>query len=393
MFVHLHTHSAFSFLYGTFTPETLVQRAKEMGFKAVALTDKNGLYGAIRFYKAARSAAIQPIFGSEITLLDGTSLILLAVSFEGYKNLCRLLSRAHAEGPRGKPACSLSSLTAFTQDLICLTGGRDGRFQSLISTANLDQASRWLHTLKEIFRPERLFVEIQHHGLQEDWRLMDAAASMAKACGLLLVATNDVAFLDKEDFEVHQRLIGIQQVVHHRAVHGVPNDQFYLKPGNEMKIAVPYAEALENTARIGDICRLELPVGQLHPPSYSLSQEKASCDGLLTRLCFLALASKYKPVTYRALMQLERELNLVCQKGLSGYFLLVKDVRDFARTKGIRCTVRGSAAGSLMTYLLLGGVNPLEHDLLLRPFLPSGLAEPYAILAGSLGILMTSSSD
>jgi DNA-directed DNA polymerase III PolC len=375
MFVHLHTHSAFSFLYGTFTPETLVQRAKEMGFKAVALTDKNGLYGAIRFYKAARSAAIQPIFGSEITLLDGTSLILLAVSFEGYKNLCRLLSRAHAEGPRGKPACSLSSLTAFTQDLICLTGGRDGRFQSLISTANLDQASRWLHTLKEIFRPERLFVEIQHHGLQEDRMLMDAAASMAKACGLLLVATNDIAFLDKEDFEVHQRLIGIQQVVHHRAVHGVSNDQFYLKPESEMKIAIPYAEALENTARIGDICRLELPIGQLHPPSCPLSQEKASCDGLLTRLCFLALASKYKPVTYRALMQLERELNLVCQKGLSGYFLLVKDVRDFARTKGIRCTVRGSAAGSLMTYLLLGGVNPLEHDLLFERFLNEGRSD------------------
>ena len=102
MFTHLHIHSAFSFLYGTFTPEALVQRAREMGYAAIALTDKNGLYGAVRFYQAARSEAMQPILGSEITLRNGTSLILLALSFEGYKNLCRILSdtylKAHSEG-------------------------------------------------------------------------------------------------------------------------------------------------------------------------------------------------------------------------------------------------------------------------------------------------------
>ncbi|MBW1945549.1 MAG: DNA polymerase III subunit alpha, partial [Deltaproteobacteria bacterium] len=342
MFTHLHVHSAFSFLYGTFTPEALAQRAKEMGFSAIGLTDKNGLYGAIRFYKASESAAIKPVLGSEITLL----------------------------------ACSLNTLTAFAQDLICLTGGRDGRLQRLISLGNPDQASHWLYTLKEIFRPGHLFVEIQHHGLPEDQALMEATAGLTRECGLSLVATNDMTFLDKEDFEVHQRLIGIQQVVHHRDVRGVPNDQFYFKTEKEMKTGIPYAEALENAARIADTCHLELPIGRIHPPSYPLPQgEEATCDELLAKLCFSAVAVKYKPVTYRTLIQLERELDLVRQVGLSGYFLLVKDVRDFAGTKGIRCTVRGSAAGSLVTYLLLGGIDPLEHDLLFERFLNEGRSD------------------
>ena len=371
MFVHLHVHSAFSFLYGTFTPEAMVQRAKRMGFGAIALTDKNGLYGAVRFYKAARSEAIQPILGSEVTLWDGTSLVLLAVSLAGYRNLCRLLSDAYSEGPRGKPACSLNTIAQFAEDLICLTGGRGGRLRRLISLGNLDQARHWLHMLKERFGPGQLFVEIQHHGLQGDGALIEAAAELAKEVGLALVASNDVAFLDKEDFEVHQRLIGIQQMVHHRDIQGVPNEAFYLKTAREMRAAVPYAEALENTAGVAERCHLELPINQIHPPCFATSPGGAA-NSLLARYCFSALANKYKPVTHQALMRLARELDLVCQKGLAGYFLLVKDVGDFAKTRGIPCTVRGSAAGSLMTYLLLGGVDPLEHDLLFERFLNKG---------------------
>ena len=372
MFTHLHIHSAFSFLYGTFTPEALVQRAKEMGYAAIALTDKNGLYGAVRFYQAARSEAVKPILGSEMTLRNGTSLILLALSFEGYKNLCRILSdtylRAHSEGHRGKPACTLNTLARFSQDLICLTGGRNGRLHQLISMGNLDQAQGWLERLRRIFGPDHLFVEIQNHGLQDDQALMKASARLAKQVDVALVATHDVAFLDKEDFKVHQRLIGIQKTVHHRDISGVPNDQFYLKTEKEMQAAVPYAEALENAAHIARRCQLALPINQMHPPCYPMP-EGGSADRLLARHCFSSLAAQYRPVPYQAIMGLERELALVRHKGLSGYFLLVKDVGDFAKARGIRCTVRGSAAGSLVTYLLLGGVDPLEHDLLFERFL------------------------
>lgn len=368
MFIHLHVHSAFSFLYGTFRPAVLVRRAKERGFDAIALTDKNGLYGAIRFYQAARKEAIKPILGSEVTLWDGTTLILLALSFPGYQNLCRLISHAHLKSPKGKPACSLSPLTRFAQDLICLTGGRDGRLSKLVSTGKLDLALHWLKVLKRIFGPKHLFVEIQNHGLQGDLAVMEQMTVLAKQAGLPTVATNDVAFLDKEDFEVHQRLIGIQQMVHHRDVLAVPNDQFYLKTKAEMRAAVPYAEALENTTRVARACHLELPLNRIHPPSYPLPRGE-SADRYLTRLCFSALAARYKPVPYRALIRLEQELKTIRQKDLAEYFLLVKDVRDFARARGVRCTIRGSAAGSLLTYLLLGGVDPLEHDLLFERFL------------------------
>ncbi|RLC09549.1 MAG: hypothetical protein DRH43_08100 [Deltaproteobacteria bacterium] len=374
MFTHLHVHSAFSFLYGTFTPEALVQRAKEKGFNSIALTDKNGLYGAVRFYKAARAEAVKPVIGSEITLWDGTSLVLLITSLTGYENLCRLISRAYKEGSGKKPACSLETLAQFAGGLICLTGGREARLQRLIRAGKPEAAHYWLEMLKEIFGHENLFVEIQHHGLANDGSIIKAAAGLAREFGLFLVATNDVAFLDKEDFQIHQRLIGIQQMVHHRDVRPVPNDQFYLKAENEMKSAVPWPEALKNTARIAERCHLELPIGKTFAPYYPL-QEGATADELLARLSFSALAAKYKPVPHRAVVRLERELALIRRRGLSGYFLLVKDVRDFARARGIRCTVRGSAAGSLVTYLLLGGVDPLAHGLLFERFLNEGRSD------------------
>ncbi|MBW1999484.1 MAG: DNA polymerase III subunit alpha, partial [Deltaproteobacteria bacterium] len=374
MFTHLHVHSAFSFLYGTFTPELLVQRAKELGFDTIALTDKNGMYGAIRFYKAAQKENIKPILGSEVTLWDGTTLILLALSFTGYQNLCRLLSHAHLKSPRGKPACSLSTLTQFAQDLFCLTGGRDGSLYKLVSMRSLDLALHWLNILKEIFGPEHLFVEIQNHGLQGDSAIMEQMTMLAKQVGLLTVATNEVAFLNREDFEVHQRLIGIQQTVHHRDVQPVPNDQFYLKSEDDMRAAVPCPEALENTARVAQACHLELPINRIHPPSYPLPKGE-SADKLLTRLCFSALAARYKPVPYKAVARLDQELEIIRRKGLSEYFLLVKDVWDFARSRGIRSTVRGSAAGALVTYLLLGGVDPLQHDLLFERFINEGRSD------------------
>jgi len=378
MFTHLHVHSAFSFLYGTFTPEALVQQAKERGYEAIALTDKNGLYGAVRFYKAARSQTIKPILGSEITISGGTALILLAESFEGYQNLCRILSEgystAYSKGIRGKPACTLDTLARFSRGLICLTGGRDGRLHELIATGNLDQGRYWLERLKHIFGPDCLFVEVQNHGLPNDPSLMSTSARLAGHVDIALVATNGVTFLDPTDFEIHQRLIGIQQTVHHRRIQGAPSPQFYLKTEKEMQTAIPYRTALENAAKIADRCRLVLPINQMHPPVYPLP-EGDSADHLLVRHCFSALAATYKPATYDAITGLERELALIRRKGLSGYFLLVKDVVDFAKTKGIRCTVRGSAAGSLVTYLLLAGVDPLEHDLLFERFLNEGRSD------------------
>ena len=368
MFSHLHTHSGFSFLYGTFTPGDLVARAKDAGFAAVALTDKNGLYGAVRFYKAALDHQVKPIIGTEVTLWNGSSLILLAASLQGYRNLCRVLSLAHTSGHKGDPACPADALSRYSKDICCLTGGRKGHLRRLLAADRIDAAAAWLSYLKEIYRHDRLFVELQNHGLQDDLTIMQSMAAAAKQLEIPVVATNEVAFLSKEDYEVHCHLVGIQQKWHHRNIEPLASNRFYLKTEAEMRAAVPCQEAVENAGRIVSECNLELPLHTLHPPRFP----DMPSNKRLSRLCFASLAKRYRIVTPDAITRLHRELALINQKGLSGYFLLVKDIRAFAEHRGIRCTIRGSAAGSLVTSLVLGGVDPIEHGLLFERFLNKG---------------------
>lgn len=374
MFSHLHTYSGFSFLYGTSMPGNLVVQAKSKGFSAIALTDKNGLYGAIRFYKAALDHHIKPIIGTEVTLWNGSSLILFAASLHGYHNLCRLLTEAYAGGTRGKPVCPEEALLKYREDIICLTGGRAGHLRKLLTARQSDAAFTWLIYLKRIYGPGRLFVEIQNHGLQDDLSVMASMAELSKQAEIPVVATNEVAFLCKEDYEVHRSLIGIQQKVHHRNVQPLPNNQFYLKTEAEMQAVVPYQDALHNAQRIADRCNLELPIHTLHSPRFSVP-DGIPADSYLTRLCFTSMARRYRLITPSVLLRLHRELALINHRDLAGYFLLVKDVRDFAQRQGIRCTVRGSAAGSMVTFLLLGGVDPIEHNLLFERFLNEGRSD------------------
>ncbi|MCK5243795.1 MAG: PHP domain-containing protein [Desulfobacterales bacterium] len=321
MFSHLHTHSGFSFLYGTFTPGDLVVQAKDAGFAAVALTDKNGLYGAVRFYRTALERQVKPIIGTEATLWNGSSLILLAASLQGYRNLCRLLSLAHTSGHKGYPACPADALSRHSEDIIYLTGGREGYLRKLLAAHQIDAAAAWLSYLKEIYGHERLFVELQNHGLQHDLSIMQSMAAAAKQLEIPLVATNEVAFLCKEDYEVHRHLVGIQQKWHHRDVQPLPNNRFYLKTEPEMRAAIPCREAVENAGRIAEKCNLELPLHTLHPPRFPDMPSNKRLAGL----CFASLAKRYRIVTSDAVTRLHRELALIDQKGLSGYFLLVKD--------------------------------------------------------------------
>lgn len=350
-----------------------MHRALEMGFTAVALTDKNGLYGAIRFYRAATKAGIKPVIGTELTLYDRSSLIFLATSLTGYQSLCRLLTAAHLGNPRGNPSASQTMLQKYKEGVLCLTGGRDGKLYRLVGASDLDQAFEWLNTLKSIYEPH-LYVEIQNHGLENDLKNMEIMAALAESAGIPLVATNDVTFLAKEDYIIHQHLVGIQRSVHHRDTTPLPNDSFYLKTREQMEAVIPYREAIDNTNRIVGICRLTLPIGRIHPPVFPVPSGE-SVDQGLSKTCYKTLARKYRPTSLKTLHRLEHELDLITRKGLSGYFLLVKDIRDFARTSNIRCSVRGSAAGSLVTYLLLGGVDPIEHDLLFERFLNEGRAD------------------
>lgn len=367
MFTHLHVHSSFSFLYGTFTPEELTVHARNMGFSAIALTDKNGLYGAVRFYKACIRAGIKPIIGAEITLLDFSSIILLAMSPAGYRSLCRLITAAHLKNVRGDPRASLDVLDMYKEGLLCLTGGREGNLYRLISESNLDQALEWLKILKNIYAPH-IYVELQNHGLEKDSEILAIMSALAGQSDIPTAATNDATFLLKEDYCVHKALVGIQRSVHHRDINTLPNDSFYIKTGREMEKCINHIDAMENTNYISDICRLQLPVGRIHPPVFSIpSGEPAS--RMIIKVCYQKMAEKYRPISLPVIQRLEDEIKMINAKDLAGYFLLVKDIHEFAKLRLIRCSVRGSAAGSLITYLLLGGVDPVEHNLLFERFL------------------------
>ena len=378
-FVHLEVQSAFSFLWGTFTPEALVQKVVNLGQRAVALTDF-GLHGAVEFYKAATTAGIQPIIGARVSIWDCSHITLLATDLDAYGNLCRLVSIVLDDSMAPKIQLTRQDLKHWSRGLICLAGGRGSKIRSFVEKGNKEAARTSLLELRgALHDPDSLYVVLQNHGIlghatpappQEMTAALEKTIDLATSIDLPVVATNGAAFLKPEDYIVHHTLIGIQRSHHHRNIDPLPNNQFFLASTEEMKRRIPYPQALTNTARIAGLCRsFSLPVGRLHPPSL---QEPRKAAGTLTTLCMKELARHFQPVQAGYLRQLSLELKCIKKLELADFFLLVREVVKFARSQQIRHSVRGSAAGSLVVYLLLGGVDPVAHNLLFERFINEG---------------------
>jgi DNA-directed DNA polymerase III PolC len=361
-FVHLETHSAFSFLWGAFTPEELVKTVASQGQKAVALTDF-GLHGAVRFYKSALAQGIQPIIGAKIPMWDGSRIIMLATRFEAYANLCRLVSLAHSRDVTKQDICH------FSRNLVCIAGLRNSRIREALTKVRLEEAQFNLRELRSVLaNPEWLFLALQSNG--EDPQVVQQSVELSLSVDIPLVATNEVTFLRPEDYAVHQILVDIQRKHHHRRVNPLPNETFFLAPGRVMEEKIPHRPAIENTRYIASLCKsFSFPIGKSHPPFFQAPDEASAG---LTKLCWRETARLYKPVPFSYMRRLNQELDAIRRKELSDFFLLVKRVVDFAKTAGIRHTVRGSAAGSLVVYLLLGGVDPVSNNLLFERFINDG---------------------
>ena len=368
-FVHLQVAGAYSFLWGTFTPQALVSRVKALGQRAVALTD-DGLYGAVRFYKAARRAGIQPIIGGRVAYEPGGPLTLLARDFEGYGHLCRMLSLSLGGSTLPDRPVSRADLGRLSRGLICLAGGWGTGLGLFIERGQIEAARAALLELRTVFRgPRELFVVVQNYG--EGGRLMRRSLELASRADLPPVATGGVLFLERGDYALHRVLVRIQRRHHHREVEPCPDDGFYLASGETMGRLIPEAEALANTWRIAEACKgFSLPTGRLHPPRVSPVSKDVSAA--LGRMCFKELAGRFTVTAPDYILQLGRELEVIGRRDLADFFLLVKGVVDFAREAGIRHSVRGSAAGSLVVHLLLGGVDPVENDLLFERFINDG---------------------
>lgn len=369
-YVELHAHSCFSLLDGAATPAALLDGARDLGMAAMALTDHDGLYAAVEFAVAARERAIHPIIGAELTLEDERHLVLLAESDAGYRNLSRLISRAQLDGEKARARLAWRHLQGQTEGLIALTGCRQGVVAAPLLAGDREGARRALAQLRELF-PGRLYVELQHHLRPDDDALVAALAELAREARLPLVATNNVHYVRREGHRLQDVLTAIR---HNSPLHACrnqlyPNSELYLKSQVEMAALFPeYPEALASTAEIAARCQVTLDFrAQAIPP---VPETLGTPDEQLASLCAAGLLARYPEDDVAAWSQLAHELDVIGRTQLAGYFMLVWDIVRWAQERGIQVRGRGSAANSIVAYLLgITNVDPLANNLLFERFL------------------------
>ncbi len=375
-YVELHAHSDHSLLDGVSSPEALVARAAELRMPALALTDHDGLYGAVRFVQAAQEAGIKPILGTEITLDTdghGNHLTLLAETGEGYINLCRLITLARRGQAKGMSRLAKADLAAHTGGLIALSGCRRGEIPHLLARGQPSEALQVARGYTHLFGPDHFFIELQRHHCQGDARLLAQLVSLANHVRLEIVTTGNTHYLTSEQREVHDVLTCIR---HHTTLEEAgdllhPNAEYTLRSPAEMAALFPDLPiALENSLRIAARCADAgdlLPAGPQAFPRSPIPGGRPP-NTFLRALCLNALRDYYPIAPPRDL--LEKELAVIKQLGLAEYFLIVWDIVHFAHRAGIRCQGRGSAANSLVTFLLgITPIDPVASDLVFERFL------------------------
>jgi error-prone DNA polymerase len=371
-YVELHCHSYFSLLDGASSPEALLARAGELGMTALALTDHDAVYGAVRFFKAAQQHGIQPILGAELTVEGGAHLTLLVQNATGWANLCRLITAARHHAPKGEAALPPELLADHTEGLIALSGCRRGAMAAALLLGHEAAATAIAHHYLELFSKDRFFIELQHHLLPEDSGLVAHLAALAKALGVGCVGTNNVHYAAREAQRLQDVLVCIRNNVALADAELLcrPNSEYYLKSAEEMSALFPaYPEALANTLTVAEQCQFDLHFGLQALPQFPTPND-LSAPAYLASLCRTGLYYRKLDPSERLLRQLEHELDVIERSGLANYFLIVWDIVRFAREQGIRCQGRGSAANSLVAYLLgISPVNPLEHNLVFERFL------------------------
>jgi len=417
--------------------DRLMDRAHELKFPALAMTDHGVMFGAVEFYQAAMKKGIKPIIGCEVYVAPGSRhekksstggrdvyhhLLLLAKDEEGYKNLMRLSTLGHTEGYYYKPRIDKELLAEYRGGLIALSGCLASEIPSLIMADQLDHARATVDWFKQTLGPDNFYLELQNHAIPEQTKVNRELIPWAREFGLKLVATNDVHYVLKEHSRAHDCLIciGTQSLVSDSKRMRYAEEQFYLRSAEEMKARfAEVPEAVANTLEVAEKCNLEIEFGKLHYPVYN-PPEHFSREGYLRQLLAEGLRRRYTlrarvegeefvvegiddptllptyqgsghssvadPPSQRAdaaldnpavnaaiqtvLDRLEQELAVIRKTGFVSYFLIVADFVAHGRSKGISCVARGSAAGSLVTYLLdIANVDPIRYGLLFERFL------------------------
>jgi len=445
-FVHLHLHTEYSLLDGACRLDRLMDKAHELKFPALAITDHGAMFGAIDFYKAAREKGIKPIVGCEVYVAPGSMLDkkqgsgtrdiyhhlgLLAKDEEGYKNLIKLTTDAHLKGYYYKPRIDKELLAAHSKGLIAMSGCLASEIPDLIMKDQIPKAREVVDWFKQTLGAENFYLELQNHGLPEQAKVNKQLIVLAKEFGLKLIATNDVHYVEKGHSHAHDCLvcIGTQDLLSNpkRMGAGYAAEQFYLRSAEEMKARfAEVPEAVLNTREVADQCNLEIQFGKLHYPVFH-PPEAFTREGYLRHLLAEGLFRRYtlraraegkefivegiddpkRLPTYQSAVdilpaesfpennqnfrqdagrtsqdpavaaaikvvidRLQIELTVIEKTGFISYFLIVGDFVAKGREMGVSCVARGSAAGSLVTYLLdIANVDPIRYGLLFERFL------------------------
>ena len=397
MYSELHCHSAFSFLDGASPPDEVLAEAHRLGYPALALTDRNGVYGSLAFAHAARALGIQAITGAEVSLTDGDNVVLLAESAQGYSNLCRLLTGAHLGAERLDPRLALSAIADRQDGLIILSGSRrDGLLPHKLQQEGLN-ATRYLAAhCKAMFGPERFFIEVQRNLVRGDMALSRGLIGIAEDLGLRTVATGSVHYHKRELHRLHDVMVAIRHRTTLDGSHRVrnPNSEFHLRPLDEVvSLFSDCPDAVASTLAIAERCKafdLTRDLGYGFPDFRGA--DRAPAPRALAELCNARLQERYPPGSLyhaQAVRRLEEELKLIELHKLSGFFLVYHDLFDLAREvasdirKGSRRALgnllpgrgRGSSVSSIVCYLLgLSHIDPIANKLFLGRFLNETLA-------------------
>ena len=386
-FVHLHVHTEFSLLDGACRIKKLTQRVKELGQDAVAITDHGVMYGVIDFYKACKAEGIKPIIGCEVYVAPRTRfdkvheldseprhLVLLCRNEEGYRNLSYMVSCAFTEGFYNKPRVDMDLLREHCGGLIALSACLGGEIPKRLMAGDYEGAKQVALEMRELFGEDGYYLEVQDHDIPVQKQVNAGIFRLHEETGIPLVCTNDAHYLRREDAEMQDILMCIQmgKTLDDPGRMKFETDEFYLKSEEEMARLFPnYPEALENTAKIAELCNLEFEFGKYHLPAFQLPEGYTDSEAYFRKLCWDGFARRYPEQPEEYQKQLEYEMEMIRKMGFVDYFLIVSDFIAYAKGNEIPVGPgRGSAAGSMVSYCLnITDLDPMQYRLYFERFL------------------------